>query len=90
MTNPWNEFGTFVGLTQDMIEGIQEIKNESFTPALSEGDWYDLSGRKIVNGKLPKGPISSVIQTERVKRSGLSERRTIVEHLLHSTIKISI
>jgi len=36
-------------------DGIREIKDESLTPALSEGDWYDLSGRKIVNGKLPKG-----------------------------------
>ena len=58
-TKPWSGFGTIVGLTQDMIDGIKEIKNESLTPALSEGegDWYDLSGRQIVNGKLSNGKL---------------------------------
>jgi len=48
-TSPWSNFGTIVGLTQDMIDGIREIKNESLTPALSngEGDWYDINGRKL-------------------------------------------
>jgi hypothetical protein len=61
-TEPWSGFGTIIGLTQDMIDGIREIKDESLTPALSEGDWYDLNGRKMVNGqssmvngKLPRG-----------------------------------
>jgi hypothetical protein len=63
-TGPWSGFGTIVGLTQDMIDGIREIKDESLTLALSEGegDWYDLNGRKMANGqssmfngKLPRG-----------------------------------
>ena len=48
-SSPWRGFGTIVGLTQDMIDGIREIKNESFTPTLSngEGDCYDLNGRML-------------------------------------------
>jgi len=48
-TEPWSHFGTIVALTEDEIDGIQEIKNESLTPALSkgEGDWYSLDGKKL-------------------------------------------
>ena len=53
-TEPWSGFGTFVGLTQDMIDDIKEIKNEELRMK-NEGEWYDLSGRQIVNGKLPRG-----------------------------------
>ena len=51
----WSEFGAPVGLTQDMIDGINEIKNESLTPALSKGEgvWYSLDGKKL--GKPQKG-----------------------------------
>ena len=49
----WKEF-FFVEVDPD---GIKEIKNESLTPALSKGEgvWYSLDGRKMVNGKLPRG-----------------------------------
>ena len=38
-----------------IIDGIR-----SLTPTLSkgEGEWYDLSGRKIVNGKLSNGKLT--------------------------------
>ena len=51
----WKEF-FFVDVDPD---GIEEIKNESLTPALSkgEGDWYSLDGRKMVNGKLSNGKL---------------------------------
>ena len=54
-TSPWSKFGTIIGLTQDEIDGIEEIKDDSLTPALSkgEGEWYDLSGRKT--NSLPSG-----------------------------------
>ena len=43
--------------TEPIPDGIRLIENESLTPALSkgEGDWYDRSGRQIVNSKLSKG-----------------------------------
>ena len=48
-TAPWSNFKNIVALTQDEIDGIQEIKNESLTHALSkgEGDWYSLDGKKL-------------------------------------------
>ena len=51
----WKEF-FFVEVDPD---GINEIKNESLTPALSkgEGDRYSLDGRKMVNGKLSNGKL---------------------------------
>ncbi|MBR4757194.1 MAG: hypothetical protein IK084_00140 [Bacteroidaceae bacterium] len=38
-----------MGLTGDETDGIQEIKSESLTPALSEGEgvWYSLDGKKL-------------------------------------------
>ena len=58
-TSPWSKFGSIVPLTDDEIDGIEEIKDESLTPALSEseGVWYSLDGRQIVNGKWSNGKL---------------------------------
>lgn len=44
----------------DNIDGIGSIKSLTLSLSEGEGAWYDLSGRKMVNGKwsnrkLPKG-----------------------------------
>lgn len=52
----WELFNIVTDLDpEDDPVGIKEIKNESLTPALSrgEGDWFDLSGRKL-SGKPTK------------------------------------
>ncbi|MBR6140737.1 MAG: leucine-rich repeat domain-containing protein [Bacteroidaceae bacterium] len=53
---------TFFGEVQTFSTNVDPDAIESLTPTLSEGEgeWYDLSGRKIVNGqssnsKLPRG-----------------------------------
>lgn len=50
--------GIFYGEEQTFRTGPLDPDGiESLTPALSkrEGEWYDLSGRQIANGKLPSG-----------------------------------
>ena len=39
-----------------MIDGIDEMKNEELRMK-NEGEWYDLSGRQIANGKLSNGKL---------------------------------
>ena len=57
----WAKFGTIVGdLTDEMVDGIEEIQNSEFKiqnefEGQENGAIYDLSGRQMVNGKLPKG-----------------------------------
>ena len=49
-TELWSGFGTIVALTdEDDIDGIREIKDESLTPTLSEGEgeWHSLDARKL-------------------------------------------
>ena len=43
-TEPWSGFGTIVGLSQDVIDGI------GLTPAVSkeEEDWFTLDGKKLI------------------------------------------
>ena len=43
-TAPWSGFGTIVGLSQDVIDGI------GLTPAVSkeEEDWFTLDGKKLI------------------------------------------
>ena len=42
---PWSEFGTIVGLTQDMIDGIEDVE-DSATLNIEEA-WYSLDGRRL-------------------------------------------
>ena len=51
---PWNYW--FSTITEDAIDGIEEIQNSKLE-IQNEGGWYDLSGRKIVNGKLSNGKL---------------------------------
>ena len=48
-TTPWSDFGTIVALTDE--DAIAEVKSEELIVNNGE-EWYDLSGRKIVNSKL--------------------------------------
>ena len=51
-TEPWSGFGTIVGLTEDEIVGIYEIKSEELRNK-TEGSWYSLDGKKLSTP--PKG-----------------------------------
>lgn len=53
-TTPWSDFGTIVALTDE--DAIAEVKSEELIVNNGE-EWYDLSGRKIVNGKLSSGQL---------------------------------
>ena len=51
----WAEYGTIVGdLDDDFIDGIETIEHSTLTIEHSE-DVYDISGRRVNNGQLPKG-----------------------------------
>ena len=54
-----SEDETFYGEPQTFTTSVDPDGIKSLTQTLSkgEGEWYDLSGRKIVNGKLSNGKL---------------------------------
>ena len=48
---PWSSFGSIVPLTQDEIDGIEDIEHSPLNIDYSEVAIYNLAGQKMVNGK---------------------------------------